>query len=135
MDWRRSRSWVVVGALLTAAAPGWAAWPENLQFHGFVSQGYAVSDPNNYLPMNTSRGTATFSVTAQRWAGPGSCDSKPQQVAELDVQLPPRHVIRSSVALQLRRGFRIQSQVLVAIVVAQAARHAVQSLPNTVPVK
>lgn len=31
---------------------------ETVQFHGFFSQGYAISDHNNYLTMNTSQGTA-----------------------------------------------------------------------------
>jgi hypothetical protein len=41
-----------------------AAWAQNqssggpLQVHGFFTQGYALSDHNNYLTMNTSRGTA-----------------------------------------------------------------------------
>jgi hypothetical protein len=32
-----------------------------LQIHGFLSQGYAYSNQNNYLTMQTSRGTAAFS--------------------------------------------------------------------------
>ncbi|HUG80123.1 MAG TPA: hypothetical protein VML01_00560, partial [Bryobacterales bacterium] len=30
----------------------------SVEVHGFFSQGYAVSDNNNYLTMQTSRGTA-----------------------------------------------------------------------------
>ncbi|MFM2125451.1 MAG: hypothetical protein RL328_1902 [Acidobacteriota bacterium] len=54
---KRSVAWLA----WLAVAPCWGAWPDNLQFHGFVSQGYAVSDHNNYLTMNTSQGTAKFS--------------------------------------------------------------------------
>ena len=59
----------ILGILLTgmlAAGPAWAQLPDvrarfnegPFQVHGFFTQGYALSDRNNYLTMNTSKGTA-----------------------------------------------------------------------------
>ncbi|MDA0204137.1 MAG: hypothetical protein O3A53_06565 [Acidobacteria bacterium] len=45
--------------LLLAVVPARAQMNEGpVQFHGFFTQGYAISDHNNYLTMNTSQGTA-----------------------------------------------------------------------------
>lgn len=44
---------------LTARAQFSAPFREGpVQIHGFFTQGYAISDHNNYLTMNTSKGTA-----------------------------------------------------------------------------
>jgi len=41
---------------LFVAGTAWAQ--SHPQVHGFFTQGYAISDHNNYLTMNTSQGTA-----------------------------------------------------------------------------
>jgi len=47
---------VVLSPLAAVAQHRFSEGP--VQIHGFFSQGYAVSDQNNYLTMNTSKGTA-----------------------------------------------------------------------------
>ena len=52
---------VALGWLVMALATGLAEgqWNDGaVQVHGFFTQGYAISDQNNYLTMNTSKGTA-----------------------------------------------------------------------------
>ncbi|MBN8731511.1 MAG: hypothetical protein J0L64_13285 [Acidobacteria bacterium] len=54
------------GIWVQAALAAWLVWPAAAQFevagkkvqvHGFFSQGYALSDTNNYMTMNTSQGS------------------------------------------------------------------------------
>lgn len=57
MSWSRitHASWL----LLLGASRMDGQWQEGpVQIHGFFSQGFAISDHNNYLTMQTSRGTA-----------------------------------------------------------------------------
>jgi hypothetical protein len=55
----RNPGFAITALLLLTAGQVLAQRSEGaVQVHGFFSQGYAVSDNNNYLTMQTSRGTA-----------------------------------------------------------------------------
>lgn len=55
----KERAWAVALLMMPFVVPAFAQLAgESLQVHGFLTQGYAISDRNNYLTMATSRGTA-----------------------------------------------------------------------------
>jgi hypothetical protein len=76
------RSAAVLCALLCACpavrAQRFKAWGRTVEVHGFFSQGFAYSDHNNYLSMQTSRGSFAFTdgglnitarLTDRLWVG------------------------------------------------------------------
>jgi hypothetical protein len=70
MDMRSTRTLTLAAALAAALPAAAQDLPGNLQFHGFVSQGYLKSSANDYVGVPTSEGSfamteAAFNVTSQ----------------------------------------------------------------------